>query len=74
MGRIHCCRLLKPTRINPLANRGRAIHSVHTAVEACADAGNIEKAIEIALDVEQPVYEVTTFLNAASLMNRVCKT
>ena len=30
MGRIHCCRLLKPTRINPLANRGRAIHSVHT--------------------------------------------
>ena len=32
MGRIHCCRLLKPTRINPLANRGRAIHSVHTTV------------------------------------------
>jgi hypothetical protein len=43
------------------------------AAEACAEAGNIEKAIEIALDVEQLVYEVTTFLNAASLMNRIYK-
>jgi hypothetical protein len=41
------------------------------AAEACADAGNIEKAIEIALDVEQLIYEVNTFLNAASLMHRI---
>jgi hypothetical protein len=41
------------------------------AAEACADSGNIEKAIEIALDVEQLIYEVNTFLNAASLMNRI---
>jgi hypothetical protein len=39
--------------------------------EACAETGNIEKAIEIVLDVEQLVYEVNTFLNAASLMNRI---
>lgn len=32
------------------------------AAEACADAGHIEKAIEIALDVEQLIYEVNTFL------------
>lgn len=44
------------------------------AAQACADAGNIEKAIEIALDVEQLIYEVTTFLNAASLMNRIHRT
>ena len=44
------------------------------AAQACADAGNIEKAIEIALDVEQLIYEVATFLNAASLMNRIYKT
>ena len=44
------------------------------AAETCAEAGNIEKAIEIALDVEQLIYEVNTFLNAASLMNRVYKT
>jgi hypothetical protein len=41
------------------------------AAEACAKAGNIEKAIEIALDVEQLIYEVSTLLNAASLMNRI---
>ncbi len=41
------------------------------AAEACADAGNIEKAIEIALDVKQLIYEVNTFRNAASLMNRI---
>ena len=42
--------------------------------QACAEAGNIEQAIEIALDIEQLIYEVTTFLNAASLMNRIYKT
>ena len=44
------------------------------AAETCAQAGNIEKAIEIALDVEPLIYEVTTFLNAASLMHRTYKT
>jgi hypothetical protein len=43
------------------------------AAEACAEAGNIEKAIEIALDVEQLIYGVSTLLNAASLMNRIYK-
>lgn len=41
--------------------------------EACAKAGNIGKAIEIALDIEQLTYEVNTLLNAASLMNRICR-
>ena len=44
------------------------------AAEACANAGNIEKAIEIALDVEQLTYEVNTFLNAASMIHRINKT
>jgi hypothetical protein len=44
------------------------------AAETCAAAGNIEKAIEIALDVEQLIYEVNTFLNAASMINRISKT
>ena len=42
--------------------------------QACAETGNIEQAIEIALGIEQLIYEVTTFLNAASLMNRIYKT
>jgi hypothetical protein len=44
------------------------------AAEACADAGNVEKGVEFALDVEQLVYEVNTFLNAASMINRIAKT
>jgi hypothetical protein len=48
--------------------------SIAKAAQACADAGNVEKGIEIALDVEQLMYEVNTLLNAASLINRISKT
>jgi len=41
------------------------------AAETCANAGNSSKGIEIALDVEQLIYEVNTFLNAASMINRL---
>jgi hypothetical protein len=44
------------------------------AAETCAEAGSLDKAIEIALDVEQLIYEVSTFLNAASMINRIYKT
>jgi hypothetical protein len=47
--------------------------SIGRAAEACAEAGNLDKAIEIALDVEQLIYEVNTFLNAASMMHRIGK-
>jgi hypothetical protein len=48
--------------------------SIAKAAQACADAGNVEKGVEIALDVEQLMYEVNTFLNAASLIKRISKT
>ena len=48
--------------------------SIARAAEACADTGNVEKGIEVALDVEQLIYEVTTCLNAASMINRISKT
>ena len=44
--------------------------AVARAAEACADAGEVERALTIMLDVEQPLYEITTLLNAASLLNR----
>jgi hypothetical protein len=47
--------------------------SIANAAQACAETGNIEKGVEIALDVEQLVYEVNTLLNAASLINRISK-
>jgi hypothetical protein len=48
--------------------------SLARAAEACANAGNIEKGIEIVLDVEQGIYEVTTLLNGASLLVRISRT
>jgi hypothetical protein len=47
--------------------------SIARAAQACADAGNIKQGAAIALDVEQLIYEVNTFLNAASLINRISK-
>jgi hypothetical protein len=44
--------------------------AISKAADACAEAGNSDDAVTIVLDVEQLVYEVNTFLNAASLMNR----
>lgn len=37
------------------------------AADACAGAGFSDKAVEITLDIEQPLYEATTLLNAVSL-------
>ena len=65
-------RSLPPGR--EMRRRLESAASIAKAAEACADAGNVEKAVEIALDVEQPIYEVNTFLNAASLINRLGKT
>jgi hypothetical protein len=43
------------------------------AADACAGAGFCDKAVEVTLDIEQPLYEATTLLNAASLINRLSK-
>jgi hypothetical protein len=48
--------------------------SIAKAAETCAKAGNVEGGIEIALDIEQLIYEVNTLLNAASLIHRIGKT
>ena len=44
--------------------------AVAKAAEACANAGDSGRAIAILLDVEQPLYEATTLLNAVSLLHR----
>jgi hypothetical protein len=48
--------------------------SIAKAAEACVDSGNVEKGIEVALDVEQLIYEAGTFLNAASMIHRIART
>ncbi|MEH2709874.1 hypothetical protein ABIF21_004132 [Bradyrhizobium elkanii] len=54
------------TRIDKAAGIARA-------ADACAGAGFCDKAVEISLDIEQPLYEATTLLNAVSLINRICR-
>jgi hypothetical protein len=60
--------------LKQMRDRLQRATSIARAAEACADAGNVEKGIEVALDIEQLIYEVTTCLNAASMINRLGKT
>jgi hypothetical protein len=43
------------------------------AAEACAATGGPDAALDVAFDIEQHLYEATTLLNAASLLNRIRK-
>jgi hypothetical protein len=43
------------------------------AADACADAGDADRGVKVALDIEQLVYEATRLLDAASLINRLAK-
>ena len=43
--------------------------SIAKAAEACTEAGNAEKGVQIALDIEQITYEANALFNAASLIN-----
>jgi hypothetical protein len=54
-------------RLDQAAGIARAAH-------ACAHAGKLAKAVEIALDVEQSLYEANTLLNAAGLLARISET
>jgi len=43
------------------------------AAEACAVSGRTRKGIEVALGLEQVVYELNTLLNAANMISRLGK-
>ena len=45
--------------------------SIAKAAQVCAEDGNVSKAVEIVLDVEQLSYESGNLLNAASTLNRI---
>jgi hypothetical protein len=57
--------------LKEIRSRLDEVVGVAKAAEACADAGSINTAVEIALGIDQPLYEITTLLNAASLINRI---
>ena len=43
------------------------------AAEVCSGSGRSRRAIEIALGLEEIVYELNTLLNAADMINRLGK-
>lgn len=43
------------------------------AADACAEAGDADRGVQVALDIEQLVYEANRLLDAASLINRLAK-
>ena len=45
--------------------------AVAKAAEVCAAAGSLDQAVMIAHDIEQPLYEANTLLNAISLIRRI---
>ena len=53
-------------RLEDAANTARA-------AQACADAANVDTAVKVALDIEQPTYEAGRLLDAISLLNRISR-
>ena len=62
-----------PTFLKCIRERLEEATGIAKAAEACAQAGNLEKGVEIMLDVEMLIYEASTLLNGASLINRCAK-
>jgi hypothetical protein len=56
--------------VRRIVERLQAAAGAAKAAETCAEAGNTDQALALLHDIEPPLYEVTTLLNAASLLRR----
>lgn len=54
--------------------RTRDAARIAKAAEACANAGSIDEAVMISMEIEQILYEAGRLQDAASLLNRISKT
>lgn len=54
------------TRLNEAAG-------IAKAADACAEAGDADRGVQVALDIEQLVYDVNQLLGAATMINRLSK-
>ena len=69
---------MSPEKLDPLIatllvdirERLERATAVAKGAVACAEGGDPQAGLQMALDIEQSVYEVNTLLNAASLLNR----
>lgn len=57
--------------LREMATRLRNASATIEAAVSCAEKGSIDRAIDIALDIEQPLYEASRLLDAASLLRRI---
>jgi hypothetical protein len=57
--------------LTEISSRLSDASAIAKAAVTCAEGGNADDAIKIALDVEQLIHEANTLLNAASLINRL---
>jgi coenzyme F420-reducing hydrogenase gamma subunit len=44
--------------------------SIAKAAEACAVSGNVQSAVKMAMDIEEPTYQANRMLNAALLIRK----
>jgi hypothetical protein len=54
-----------------LANMHRKLQeavSIAKAAEVCAESGNVQTAVKMAMDIEQPTYQANRMLSAALLI------
>jgi hypothetical protein len=54
--------------VRRIVERLRAAADMARAAEACAEAGHTDQALAMLRDIEPALYEVTTLLNAASVL------
>jgi hypothetical protein len=54
--------------VRRIVARLQAAAGAASAAEACVKAGNTDQALALLRGIEPPLYEVTTLLNAASIL------
>jgi hypothetical protein len=54
--------------VRRISERLHAAADLASAAEACAEAGNIDQALALLREIELPLYNVATLLNAASIV------
>jgi len=70
---VHLAEATIKSYLTEIRNRLDKAAGIGRAADACAGAGFHEKGLEVALDIEQLLYETTTLLNAASLIDRMAQ-
>ncbi len=69
-----CCRRTRhKTCLKEIHTRLDETASIAKAANACAEAGNANKRVQVALDIEELIPEARRLLDAATLMNRLAK-